>query len=285
MTYEKSSNFRGTAEFIHERRYLQNVTTKTIDWYGQSFRAFEGCLDSLEALKTRITEMRMRGVSATSVNTYLRCIGAFWKWQGRDWKVPRLKQEQKVLATLTSAQVSALIKYRSDPGNRSSNIQRAQFLTLTILDTGLRASEALSLKKEDVDLENLVLKVRGKGNKQRLVPFSYELRKTLYRNLTRTANVGMFVFGTKHNSQLTVRNFERDLKVLGQKCGITGVRFSPHTLRHTMAASYLRHGGDLYFLSRILGHSSVKTTEIYLRSIGIDDLKRRHSELSLLSRG
>ncbi len=62
MGYEQSTNARGTAEqSIQERRYLKNVTTKTIDWYGHSFKAFEGCLDSLEALKTRIMKSEKRG--------------------------------------------------------------------------------------------------------------------------------------------------------------------------------------------------------------------------------
>src|SRR5450759_399097 len=167
MAYGKSDDSRGTAErFIQERKYLQNVTTKTLAWYGDSFRAFEGCLDSLDALKTRITEMRTRGVAATSVNTYLRCIAAFWKWQGRDWKVPRLKEEQKVLATLSAKQVQRIIHWKPV----GSNSSRAHTVCLTILDTGLRISECLNLSRPDLDFDNLILWVLGKGNKHRLVP-------------------------------------------------------------------------------------------------------------------
>jgi integrase/recombinase XerD len=85
------------------------------------------------------------------------------------------------------------------------------------------------------------------------------------------------------NTPVTVRNFERDLKVLGAKLGISGVRFSPHTLRHTFACEYLRRGGNLEYLRRILGHSSILTTQKYLRSLGVADLQAAHEGLSPLT--
>jgi integrase/recombinase XerD len=66
--------------------------------------------------------------------------------------------------------------------------------------------------------------------------------------------------------------------------GVSDVRCSFHTLRHTFAVNYLRKGGNLYYLQRILGHSSITTTERYLRSLGIEDLQKVHDGLSLLSR-
>jgi len=81
-----------------------------------------------------------------------------------------------------------------------------------------------------------------------------------------------------------VRNAQRDFKVLCERLGIAGVRTSFHTLRHTFAVNYLKAGGNLYYLQRILGHSSITTTEKYLRSLGIEDLKKVHDGLSLLSR-
>jgi site-specific recombinase XerD len=83
---------------------------------------------------------------------------------------------------------------------------------------------------------------------------------------------------------MTVRNFQRDLKAICTKLRITDVRCSPHTLRHTFAVSYLRAGGNLFYLSKILGHSSVTTTQRYLQSLGIDDLQAVHDRLSLLTR-
>ena len=91
------------------------------------------------------------------------------------------------------------------------------------------------------------------------------------------------MFGTRNGTSLTVRNFERDLKAIGRQVGITGVRFSPHTLRHSFAVSYLRNGGNIYYLSRLLGHASVKTTEVHLQSVGVDELSAVHDRLSPLA--
>lgn len=72
------------------------------------------------------------------------------------------------------------------------------------------------------------------------------------------------------------------MAVFGKKLRITGVRFSPHTMRHTFAVTFLRNGGDVYVLSRILGHSSITTTTKHLRSMGIDALAEAHQKFSPL---
>ena len=91
------------------------------------------------------------------------------------------------------------------------------------------------------------------------------------------------MFGTRNKTQVTVRNFERELKAVGAKLGITGVRFSPHTLRHTFAVSYLRNGGNLFYLSKILGHASVTITQRYLQSLQVTDFQAVHDRLSPLT--
>jgi site-specific recombinase XerD len=111
---------------------------------------------------------------------------------------------------------------------------------------------------------------------------SLELRKVLFRWCQRCPKT--YVFGTRSNTRLTVRNFQRDFKAICTQLGITDVRCSPHTLRHTFAVSYLRAGGNLFYLSKILGHTTVKTTERYLQSLDAGDLQAVHDRLSLLTR-
>lgn len=270
-----------TEQFIQERKYLKAVSDKTLAWYKDSFKAFAGALDSTETINARIVEMRKRGVKPVSINTYLRCIKAYYLWQGKEWKVSRLKEEQKILATLTPAHVASLLNYRPKPPQ--TNLVRAHLVALTILDTGLRASEVLGLSKENVDFDNLVLKVVGKGKKDRLIPFSLELRKSLWRYSVKSIDT-RYLFGTKNQTKVSVRNLERDFKVLGKKCAITGVRFSPHTLRHTMSTNWIRRGGDLFMLSRVLGHNNISTTARYLKSLGVEDIMETAQRVSLLSR-
>ena len=108
-----------------------------------------------------------------------------------------------------------------------------------------------------------------------------DLRKCLYRYLSK--HNFDHVFPTQAGTELLQRNVLRDFKAACGKLGITGVRCSFHTLRHSFAVHYLRKGGNLEFLRRILGHSSILTTQKYLRSLGIEDLKAVHNGLTLLS--
>ena len=101
---------------------------------------------------------------------------------------------------------------------------------------------------------------------------------------TGTQQEGDGLFFTSKGTHITPRNYQRDLKALGVAAGITGVRFSPHTLRHSFSVGYRRKGGNLEYLRRILGHSQISTTQRYLKSLGIEDLQAVHSGLSLLSR-
>ncbi len=156
-------------------------------------------------------------------------------------------------------------------------------LACLILDTGVRINEARKLMPSDVDFDNLIVTVMAKGRKQRKVPISFEGRRHLYRYVRE--NPRRYVFGTGNQTISSVRNLQRDFAVLCQRAGITGVRCSWHTLRHSFAVSYLRNGGNLFFLSKILGHTSVKTTERYLQSLGVEDFQAVHNELSLLSHG
>ena len=276
MTYEQTDEIRA---FLQEKLYLQNVSPRTIILYESCFKAFAGAVDTPEVAKERVVALRERGVSPVTVNTYLRHIKCFYLWKGKEWKIPWLKEEQKILATFRPEQVKALLSFNAT----GINLTRALTVCCLILDTGLRISEALGLQKADVDFDQLVLRVHGKGGKERLVPMSLELRRMLFRWQQRqSANL---VFATRNGTKLTVRNFQRDFKQLCKKLAITGVRCSPHTLRHPFAVNYLRRGGNLEFLRRILGYSSILTTQKYLRSsLGVEDLQAVHNGLSLLTR-
>lgn len=271
-----------TEEFITERQYLKNVSAKTLSWYRQSFKAFAGAMDSRATIVARITELRQREVSAISVNTYLRCINAYFRWLHTEHgvevlRIPRLQAEQKIVATLSGEQIKRLVQHRP----KGANDSRAHLLSLVVLDCGLRITEALTLTWENIDLDNLCLKVKGKGSKERIVPVSMEMRRLLFR--WRQRQKGSLLVSTRGGGRMSVRNVQRDLKALFGRVGIVGVRCSPHTLRHTFAICYLRNGGNLFYLSKILGHTSVKTTERYLQSVQIGDLQAVHDRLSALA--
>jgi integrase/recombinase XerD len=96
-------------------------------------------------------------------------------------------------------------------------------------------------------------------------------------------NGGIF-FATTAGTVVSQRNFLRDMKIFCKRLGIEGVRISPHTIRHSYAIWYLTKGGDLYTLARTLGHSSIAVTQIYLRSMGIEQVQEAHQRFSPLAR-
>lgn len=296
MTYENSNAICTLAceveRFIKERQYLKGVSPATVEWYRYSFKAFLPVLSvpyqSTTQLKTAIIERigqlqtEGRGNKNVSINTYLRCLKTFLNWAHEEQilkerlKLSWLKEEEKVLPTFTAEQIKRVLNWR--PVSLSQ--RRLCTLALTAIDTGLRISELLRLTRNDIQLDDFTLRVIGKGNKHRLVPMSVELRKILHRHISRH-NFDR-VFCTLKGNKLSQRDVLRDFKKACAHLRIDNVRCSFHTLRHTFAVSYLRNGGNLYMLQRILGHSSITTTERYLRSLGIEDIVKEHSSRSLL---
>jgi len=158
--------------FIQERRYLKNVSPATISWYEQSFRAFSQSWETKELLGQRIAELLQAGLLPISINTYLRCLRAFLGWAKDEghiqsvYAIPKLNCEQKIIPTLNSHSVRLLLEAKP----KTSGERRIHVLSALLLDTGLRIDEALGLTREDVDLDNLLVRVRGKGGKHRVVP-------------------------------------------------------------------------------------------------------------------
>jgi site-specific recombinase XerD len=272
-------------QFIQERVYLKGVAPKTVVSYRCAFNAFAGATETKPALMQRMMELRERDISPIGINCYLRHIKAYLRWMEQEGHFPEpfklqfLKTESKVLATFTPEHVKLLVAFKP----KGINQIRTHTAVLLMLDGGYRISEVLGLPFENCDFDSLVVKVRGKGGKHRLVPMSTDMRKVLFKYANKYSAPGRLLFGTRNNTLVTVRNFDRDFTLIGRKLGITGVRVSPHTLRHTFAVSYLRAGGNLFYLSRVLGHSSVTTTQKYLQSVNVDDLQAVHDRLSPLA--
>ncbi len=280
--------------FIQERVYLKGVSSATVAWYRDSFKAFEGALSSKAEIVARIAALRQRGCKNVSINTWLRCVNAYFAWREKEvgevhLHIPRLAETQKVLRTLGVEDISKLLGYRP----QSRNMRRAHLLIVLCLDTGLRLSEALNLRWKDVDFPNLLLRIGGKGDRERLVPMSFEGRKRLFgarpgvtpvNPSTGTPEATRHVFITRTGTAVSIRNAQRDVARVARNLNINGVRFSPHTLRHTFAVNYLRAGGNVLYLQRILGHSTLDMTNHYCRSLGVEDLQKVHDGLSLLMR-
>jgi integrase/recombinase XerD len=280
-------------QFLRERRYLQNVTPKTLAWYQAAWLAFRrasgGQLpESLTTagLQAFVVSLRDRGVAPVTCNTWLRALNAFGAWlhaQGHSPVAIRLRPlrvERRLISILDDPTIRRLLTYKP----RTWAEQRVQTLVCTLLDTGCRVDEVLSARVGDFDHDNLLVTVVGKGRKQRRVPFSTELRKRLVRfrqAVDRAELRSDRMFPERDGGVWDQRNALRSYYCLQRRLGQPRSGF--HRLRHTFATQYLKQGGDLVRLSLILGHSEVSTTMRYLHLL-TEDLQRPHEGLSILTR-
>lgn len=260
-----------TEQFLQHGRYVRDWSPRTVICYRAAL--VECPLPPTKAnLNALVVAMRERGLSAGGINVRARAINSFLTWLHEEGhvaerlKVKLLKNPPKPIKVLTEIDIKRLASFR--PKGRIQT--RTWVLAMVLLDCGLRISEALGLERENVDLDNLALRVLGKGNKERLVPISLELRKHLFRFLRHTK--GRYVFAAYSGASLERHNVYAELQNLCKVIGIT-THVHPHGFRHAYAVHATKNGLDVFRLSRILGHSSINTTQIYLRSIGFDHLR------------
>jgi integrase/recombinase XerD len=159
-------------------------------------------------------------------------------------------------------------------------------MIMLLYDTGIRLSELISLDFRKIDFNQSCLVVNGKGNRERTVPFGREARRTLWRYMTSfrpepDSPQVIQMFLTNKGLPLKPRAVQSMLSRLGKRAGISEVRCSPHTLRHTFAKQYLMCGGDVFSLQRILGHSSLEVVKIYINLLS-SEICRQHSKFSPL---
>ena len=175
---------------------------------------------------------------------------------------------------LTNEEVTKLLNSVSGTDNLS--IRNRAMLEL-LYATGLRVSELISLKFSNIDIEECYVKIFGKGNKERLVPFGQKAQLYLKRYLRiRNNTKSEFIFLTRLNKPISRIEFWRQLKQIALKAGITK-NITPHTLRHSFATHLLTGGADIRFVQEMLGHSSISTTQIYTH-ISQERLKEQHKK-------
>ena len=234
------------------------------------------------------SKAQQRGLSGHTINTYMRSIRAFWSWLVEEEilevnpfsKIKIPKPPKKVIATFSQYQIESLLSIM----NNSAESYRDIVIILTLLDTGLRVNELINLKRQNVWLEEGLIKVLGKGDKERLVPLGRQIRKLLWRYISRYRPEPAIpnldnLFLNRYGRPLTKNRVESIMKHYGQSAGLIGIRCSPHTLRHTFAINYLRNGGDVFSLQKILGHSSLEMTRRYCELANVD-VKKAHATAS-----
>ncbi len=263
-------------QFIKEKRFLVGVTPATVEWYRASLRWLSDPAPSDADLKDMILRMREHGLRPSSVNCHCRAINSYLRWSGSDLKVTRLKEEQRILPTFSADDVQKILKWRPKGFCQT----RLKCFALLLTDTGVRSGEATGLLWADVDFDNLLATVHGKGGKDRVIPFSFELRRQLYK--WQQLNKWDLVFPTRQGGFMGRRNVLRSVKCLCQRLGIAVPPRTVHSIRHFFASNYLRQGGNVFALQRVLGHSSLEMVRRYAALL-TSDLQQIHEKISLLN--
>src|ERR1035441_2409352 len=277
--------------FMREKEYLLDRSAKTLTYLRTGAKHFlpiiapaknEGELRTL--VQDAFHHILELGVCGRSKNTYLAPLRTFLNWRveqeiARIIKIKKVKVEKKLRVTLTPEQFERLLSYKA----KRRCHRRMQAAVALMLDTGLRSSEWRNLKRQDVDFERLHLKVYGKGAIERLVPFSPECKKFLMRWLILDVpDHFQYVFCTRDDKPISDRNALHDIVLLAARCCIWKINL--HMLRHTFATSWIRNGGNVEILRRILGHTDIRTTMIYM-SNSVEDLKAVQSRFSPVALG
>lgn len=243
------------------------LSPHTIDDYDRTMKMFLAHVGDSPITDITITQVsaflasRSNHVGKKTLLNYHIGLSALWTWAVkagfaekhiiRDVEKP--KPKKLVIKPFSETDVRALL------GSIKNNPDRNRAMILILLDTGARASEICNLRKQDIDLLSKRIRVTGKGDKERDIPFSARTGSALFQHLA--TNEG-------NPFEMSRWSMSQYLSRLGKRAGVSDAH--PHRFRHTFAITYLRNGGDPYTLQEILGHTTMEMVRKYLEIAQID---------------
>ena len=279
--------------FLNYLRYERNYSELTVEGYGKDLEDFQAYFKSLDeglewgsvdadVVRGWMEHMMDKGNAATSVNRRLSAVRTFYKYAMRTGlaksdpahAVKGPKKNHPLPKFVREKEMDMALE--SETGGEQYKNVRARTLLLMFYTTGMRLSELIALDDANVDMEAGELRVTGKRDKQRIIPFGQELRETLQQYMEcRDAGVArqceaFFVTtkGERMNRNQVRYEVEKSLK------GWTTIpQRTPHVLRHSFATAMLNHGAGLESVKKLLGHESLTTTEVYTHAT-FEQLKR-----------
>jgi site-specific recombinase XerD len=268
------------AEFLSYLRGYRHYSPWTVGAYRIDLREFREFLVAREGrvpAPAEITRpqvvawgLSLKGMKPLTIRRKYGCLSSFFSFlqdmgschgnPARNLPLPKVSKNLPVV--LSTEQVQALLAAAQDPGHR--------LLVLLLLSTGLRRSEAAAITLDQVDLEHRQLRVRGKGNKERMVPLTASVVEAIEQHLASrepTSCNHLFISSVTGES-LTGGGVYKVIRPLLKRAGLDGQGITPHKLRHTFATHLVRNGVDVKTVQELLGHSDLGTTAKYLHSDG-----------------
>lgn len=239
-----------------------------------------------EDVKKYIAYLKKNNISTKSIAHNISCLKSFYKFLIINKTVntnimdsidtPKLTKSLPKVLSIEEVLLLLDIKTENDFDYRNKAMLEL------IYATGLRVSELINLKLSDIDLHMAVVRVMGKGSKERIIPIGdyaiNSLREYInnHRNNMMKRTINDYIFINNHGNKMTRQGFFKIIKNEAKKKNIK-TEFSPHTLRHSFATHLLNYGADLKVIQELLGHSSISTTQIYTH-VSKDKLKTNYNE-------
>lgn len=285
-----------TDSFSDYLKFERGYSQRTVQEYHDDLKAFEAfCKESVPELTWETMEsdvvrnwvvfMMDAGRSAATVNRRLSALRTFYKYLlKRGWVkndpmsgVKGPKRQKPLPVFLKESEMNRLLD--GDFFGCDFVGKRDRLIIAVFYETGIRLSELTGLNEGDVDLDEGILKVTGKRNKQRIVPFGEELKNAFRNYLDEKKSFGMMLERAVFTDECGVRLGNAKVRgIVRRYLGLvsTQKKRSPHVLRHTFATSMLNHHADLESLKELLGHESVSTTEVYTHTT-FEELKEMYN--------
>lgn len=287
-------------DFENYLKNERNYSDRTYTLYTSDLTAFKSYMESLEGditwqtltadvVRNWIIKEMDRGLNPKTVNHTLSALRSFYKFLLMRKRVERdpvhnlqgPKKEKNLPSFVKESEINRLLDGNFFPDTFEG--KRDWLILLTFYSTGVRRSELIGLNVADVDLSQGLLKVTGKRNKQRIIPFGKELRDAMTDYIERRKALssvsaeenGLFVEPASGRRISSAKVGERVKEYLSLVT--TAKRRSPHTLRHSFATSMLSHQADLQSVKELLGHESLSTTEIYTHTT-LEELKQMYNQ-------
>ncbi|WP_288531892.1 tyrosine recombinase XerC [uncultured Bacteroides sp.] len=282
-----------TDSFLDYLQYERNYSEETIKSYREDLRQFEEfgreeIGDSApsevkaELVREWIVSLMDRGYTSTSINRKLSSLRSFYKFLLRKGevavnplrKITGPKNKKPLPAFLRESDMDRLLD-EVDFGEGFKGCRDHMIIEM-FYATGVRLSELIGLDNKDVDFSSSLIKVTGKRNKQRLIPFGEELKiaMTEYVDVRNEAvPIRTDAFFVRENGERLSRSIVENLVKRNLSKVVTLKKRSPHVLRHTFATTMLNHDAELGAIKELLGHESLATTEVYTHTT-FEELKK-----------
>ncbi len=258
-------------------RYLEierNASTHTIKNYKTDLHEFgiflkDAPVESVDYLTIRrfLAHLKERNLASRSTARKLSSLRSFFRFLVKDGylkvnptdAVASPKQEKTLPKFLSETDVVSLIEA---PDEATVRGLRDRAMLETLYSTGMRISELVGLREDDVDFIGGTVKVYGKGKKERLLPIGDRALKAIRNYLQKRNAVSRAIFLNKNKKTLGARGFRKILDKYVRQASLKE-HISPHTLRHSFATHLLNRGADLRSVQELLGHANLSTTQIY----------------------